>query len=121
MALPDDDPKSMILLCKIVHMQTKDLVQEPSFKELADIAIVCDKYRCTESVRWWLRFWITKKLALPEARNFEKLIFVTYLCDLPQEFEEVTLACMLHYKDLSKMYPSLTHGSGYVPMQIVGK
>ena len=120
MALPDDDPKSMILLCKIVHMQTKDLVQEPSFGELADLAMVCDKYHCTESVRWWLRFWNTKKLALPEARNFEKLIFVTYLCDLPQEFEEVTLACMRDPTALGEMC-SLTHGSCYVLLQIVGK
>jgi len=119
-ALPDDDPKSIVLFCRLVHMQTKDLVHEPSFEELADLAIVCDKYHCTESMRSWLRVWITKKLASPKARNFEKLIFVTYVCDLPKEFEEVTLAAMRDRAQLGRMY-SMTHGSDYIPLQIVGE
>jgi len=66
-ALPDDDAMSMSLICKLIHMQTEDLVDEPSFSQLADIVIVCDKYRCTESVRSWLQLWIKTKVASPEA------------------------------------------------------
>ncbi|KAE8844230.1 hypothetical protein HRS9122_05333 [Pyrenophora teres f. teres] len=54
-ALPDDDPESMTLFCKLVHMQTTELEYGISFDLLADLAIVCDKYRCTESVRSWLQ------------------------------------------------------------------
>ncbi|KAF7448705.1 hypothetical protein PtrM4_099280 [Pyrenophora tritici-repentis] len=117
-ALPDDDSTAMTLFCKIAHMQTTRLNNTLSFDTLADLAVVCDKYRCTESVRPWLQLWIHKRLANPGADKFEKLIFVAYVCDLPKEFEEVTLACLRSRTYIGEMC-NITHGFDIVPLQII--
>ncbi len=119
-ALPDDDAESMTVFCKLIHMQTANLNREPSFDELADIAILCDKYRCTESIRSWLQLWISQKLKYPKEPKFEKLIFITYVCDLPRDFEQVTLVLL---RDTTKFLNNtyVTHGMNLVPMEVIGK
>ncbi|KAH6868410.1 hypothetical protein BKA58DRAFT_194529 [Alternaria rosae] len=118
-ALPDDDAESMTLFCKFIHMQTANLTREPSFDDLPDLAIICDKYGCTESIRSWLQVWISQKLKSPRALKFEKLVFVTYVCDLPRDFQQVTLVLL---RDTIKRFSNtdVTHGSNFVPMEHIG-
>jgi hypothetical protein len=88
--LPDDNPTLMTILCNIAHLRASDVPKELSVLDLADFAILCDKYACIGAVYSWIRFWIQEPLSKPDEPDFEKLILVTYLMDLPQEFSKVT-------------------------------
>ncbi|KAF2183859.1 hypothetical protein K469DRAFT_751265 [Zopfia rhizophila CBS 207.26] len=70
--LPDDDPSYMALLFMIVHMETSSIPVKLELEQLADFALLCDK------------------LPKPQAPRFPKLLFVTYVLDLPHEFYKVT-------------------------------
>jgi hypothetical protein len=88
--LPDDDPDSMIMICKITHMQTSQLTMKPSAIVLSQLALLCNKYDCVVAVRPWAIIWIAALLETPTTPDFEKLVLSTHLLDLPNEFSRVS-------------------------------
>jgi hypothetical protein len=82
--LPDDDPDSIILICKIIHIQTSQLQTKLTAIAFANLAIVCNKYDCLDAVRAWSMIWVASLLQTPDAPEFEKLLLTTYLLELPQ-------------------------------------
>lgn len=89
-SLPDDDPEPMTLPCKIVHFQTSDIPDKVDFIPLADFAFICDKYDCIDAVRFYAKTWTSQLVLSPDAPNFSKLLFVTYVLGLPKEFKQIT-------------------------------
>jgi hypothetical protein len=118
--LPEDDPEALILLCKVTHLQIDDVPDQVSFDKLADFAIVCDKYRCTTAVRPWSKVQIAQLLPKPNAPLFAKLIFITYVLDLPAEFEQVSLR-MIRDRGSNFAYHDATHGTDFMPLIMIGK
>jgi hypothetical protein len=78
-ALPDDDPDALTLLCKIVQMRTTDIADTFSLSGLTDLAIVCDKYQCKDAVGSSAR-----------VQCSQKLLFVTYALDLLTKFGQIS-------------------------------
>jgi hypothetical protein len=119
-ALPDDNPDSMTLLAKITHMQTDNLPERASFNDLADFALICDKYHCAAAVRSWSKVQIAEKLSDSSAPSYEKLLFITYVLDLHVEFAQASLriardsACAIRYQHA-------THGVDLLPIAVVGE
>jgi hypothetical protein len=89
-ALLDDDPDALTLLCKIVQMRTTDIADTFSLSGLTDLAIVCDKYQCKDAVGSSARVQCSQKLSNPAASRFEKLLFVTYALDLLTKFGQIS-------------------------------
>jgi len=118
-ALPDDSPTSMLLLCQIIHMKTSDIPRQLELNALADFAILCDKYDCVDAVRAWSRVWVLELLAKPEAPGFEKLIMVTYALDLPDEFCKVTRSLIIN-RTFSVDIEVAAHGTDFVPLKAFG-
>lgn len=88
--LPDDDPESIVIICKITHVQISELERTLSASALADLALVCHKYNCADAVRAWGVIWVTSHLESPNASGFEKTLLASYLLDLPHEFFKVS-------------------------------
>jgi hypothetical protein len=44
MPLPDDNPVQMTTICKLAHMQTSDNPEKLDVADLANFAVLCDKY-----------------------------------------------------------------------------
>ncbi|KAF2033412.1 hypothetical protein EK21DRAFT_58568 [Setomelanomma holmii] len=88
-ALREDNPDSIMLLAKITHMKISDIPETIALTHLADLAIACDTYQCTEAVQSWSRVQVAQRLASPGHPFFEKLIFITYVFDLFHEFEQM--------------------------------
>lgn len=62
--LPDDNPEAVLLLCNILHLNTTKIkVSETT--ELCELAIVVDKYHCSEKVfdygTKWLQEWSPRR------------------------------------------------------------
>ncbi len=89
--LKDDDQQAMLLICRIAHFQTSELPNLLRPIVLADFAVACDKYQCADAVQAWSKVWIAKALAVLSSDDFDKILFVTYVLDLPEEFEQATL------------------------------
>ena len=88
--LPDDDPESIIMICKIAHMQTSELPLKLAVTVVSKIALACHKYDCANVVRPWAIIWIGALLEDLEAADFEKMLLATHLLDLPREFFRVS-------------------------------
>ncbi|KAH4420349.1 hypothetical protein HBI70_043150 [Parastagonospora nodorum] len=117
-ALPDDDPDAVTLFCKITHMKVANATDTISISRLADLAILCDKYQCTEAVSSWARVEIAQKLSYPDAPAFEKLLFITYVLDLPLEFGQVS-SRLTYDRIITISYQTATHSTDLMPLEMI--
>ena len=60
--LPGDDPAAMLLLCRVLHFQSK-AVKIETYKILTDLASVVNKYLCAEAFLPWSQVWIRRYFA----------------------------------------------------------
>lgn len=88
--LPDDDPESIIMICKIAHFQTSQLPVKITAMAVSKLALACNKYDCVDGVRSWAIIWIAALLEDPDAADFEKMILATHLLELPSEFSRIS-------------------------------
>lgn len=70
-SLPEDDPVSMEILCNIAHMKISEMPAEMEHTALADFAILCDKYRCIDTIRSFCRvdYRLAERHEPPELRE----------------------------------------------------
>ncbi|OCL05089.1 hypothetical protein AOQ84DRAFT_345261, partial [Glonium stellatum] len=87
-----DDPAALTLLCKILHFRTADIPMTLDVTALANLAILCDKYDCAGCVKPWSMLWLPEWVPHADEDGFERLLFITYVLDLPDAFSRVTLA-----------------------------
>ncbi|KAF3926411.1 hypothetical protein AA313_de0205172 [Arthrobotrys entomopaga] len=65
----EDDPNAVITVCNILHMQSRRIPPSLSGDQLAEVAIVLDKYDCVDAAWAWTRLWMsgdTAKVELEE-------------------------------------------------------
>jgi len=116
--LPEDDPGSMTILCKIVHFKADDVFESLTLDALAEFAILCEKYDCTRAAASWAMVWVNQFLAAPITLSTEKLIFITYLLDLPGQFRQTTKLLVQHRTAIDESVAR--HGLDIVPKKLFG-
>jgi hypothetical protein len=89
--LTDDDAAAIRTIYRIAHFKTAELPVEMPVHAFADYAMVCEKYQCSTAVQAWSRVWVMHMLRSAPMWNFEKVIFATYVPDMPEEFYEASL------------------------------
>ncbi|KAK5135234.1 hypothetical protein LTR08_005484 [Meristemomyces frigidus] len=91
--LEDDDPKAVITLCKILHMQYEPSGVSLTSNELLDLAIVADKYDCVKPLALSLRS-IFPDTGIYRAPFIDdaNLVCASYLLDHPSLFRRYTQA-----------------------------
>ncbi|KAJ6259755.1 hypothetical protein Dda_5395 [Drechslerella dactyloides] len=65
----EDDPGAVITVCNILHLQSRRIPSSLSGDQLAEVAIVLDKYDCVDAAWAWTRLWMsggTAKVELEE-------------------------------------------------------
>ncbi|KAH8686212.1 hypothetical protein BGZ61DRAFT_355339 [Ilyonectria robusta] len=104
LSLPDDDFAAMLLLCKVLHFKVSDIAARPNSDLLLALASVCDKYQCTQTLKYcgalWVRNWLLylDLLSQPPIEDICRLLIFSYVADLPYEFCEVAWRLLLHHK-----------------------
>lgn len=101
--LPEDDADALTLLCRVLHHATDDIPARPGPDELEELAVVCDKYQCTPTLRYcgavWLRNWLLHfEQAPPEIETICLLLVFAYVTDLAFEFCELAWKLLLYHK-----------------------
>jgi hypothetical protein len=72
--LPDDDPKAMDTLCKVLHFQRESMTEQPSPTDLLTLARLADKYNCTGAIRDTAKQWIEDFRQAPVASDTKSWI-----------------------------------------------
>ncbi|KAF2651676.1 hypothetical protein K491DRAFT_567604, partial [Lophiostoma macrostomum CBS 122681] len=116
--LPDDDPVLMEMLCNITHLRASHILEDLSLSNLADFAILCDKYACVGAVYPWVKLWVQKPLSKPKQPDYEKLVLITYLMDLPQEFFTAT-QCLVRDRAACIDPEVAAHGHEFLPAKLL--
>lgn len=102
LTLHDDDIEAAILLCKILHFNLK-LAETPTPECLEKLAFLCDKYQCTEAMRYygivWVRDWLlAHDSKTPQIDNLCRLLVFSYVIDLPYEYLSISWKLFLYHK-----------------------
>ncbi|KAK5118116.1 hypothetical protein LTR62_004163 [Meristemomyces frigidus] len=73
--LPDDDPRLLLVLCKVIHLSYgDDMPATMPEKDILAMAQLCDKYACTPVLRPFFHAWVVG--ALPSANHDDRLILL---------------------------------------------
>ena len=96
-ALPDDDPESMIILCKVIHHQGHLVDATLSPESLLNLAILSDKYDFLDTVRLQFKAWLSHNETTQETNILVHCIAAAYLFDDPVAFAKYTKDIVLHH------------------------
>lgn len=89
-SLTDDPAEAIILLCNVLHYRMHEVPERLTGGCLYDLAITCDKYGCTASIRSSSALWLQNGLETTNADNIYKLLFAAYVLDCPEEFSSIS-------------------------------
>ncbi|KAF3930927.1 hypothetical protein ABW19_dt0208138 [Dactylella cylindrospora] len=62
----EDDPAAVIVVCGILHLQSRRIPPTLTGDQLAEVAIVLDKYDCVDAAWAWTRLWMSGDTAKVE-------------------------------------------------------
>ena len=91
--LPDDDPKSMHVICLLLHHHhPESLPYTVDAGFLHTMAVVVDKYACANAVYSWAMQKVSELAnASPRPENEDAhLLYACMIFDLPRHFKEIT-------------------------------
>ncbi len=89
-SLPDDDPRAMMYLCQIIHLQQDKLVEAISREMMESLGLLCDKYQCTSAVSNFAEWWLGKLSKGLYAVELSRLLQAAYLLDAPTAFSSIS-------------------------------
>ena len=87
--LADDDPDALLLVLRIAHLQFRDISTELAFKQLLNIALVCDKYDISELVRPWLPQWLGWLKPMMSQPGYEEWLFIAWTFGDARDYEKL--------------------------------
>jgi hypothetical protein len=59
----EDDPVALLILLNIAHLQFRSIPATLSYKDLYNVAILCDQYDCAQLVQPWIEKWLQDERA----------------------------------------------------------
>lgn len=103
--LDEDDAKGMGIVLGILHHQETPEIEELSAKEIATVAICCDKYDCARVIRPWIAPWIANPsrffgpLGLfVSAKQYGLALLAAHLLRASDEFSQIARMAQLECK-----------------------
>ncbi|KAF2866174.1 hypothetical protein BDV95DRAFT_599183 [Massariosphaeria phaeospora] len=87
--LPDDDPDMMLLLMRVAHLKFNTVTLDLSFEQLLQLALICNRYECTEVLRPFHEKWSSlhrEKILQP---GFEQWMFVAYQFGYEEDYVRI--------------------------------
>ncbi|CAK1360542.1 unnamed protein product [Cercospora beticola] len=83
--LPDDDAKSMLTICRIMHM-CSDVPAVKRSKAVLEIAVLVDKYKCKAALSYPISVWIQDPRLYLYDSDRMNLFIAAYILELPADF-----------------------------------
>ena len=94
----DDDFQTMAMIARIMHLQNDQVPEKLSFKQLHQVAILCDKYDLKRCLGYWPKNWATPYLNSYAIEGYEGWLFMSIVFGYDGLFKEVTRHLILNSK-----------------------
>lgn len=93
---PEDDPESMTIVCRVLHMRNKDVPKRLDICQIRKIAIATDKYACMEAMTFVVRTWVHPYIETVKPSSLNSLLSSAYLFKDRHCFALVSKALVWH-------------------------
>lgn len=93
--LEDDNPEALAVILLALHCQNFLVPKAISFKNLLDLAIICDKYDCAAGVSLWIDIWSQKWKAMALVAGYEQWLFIAWTFGMGEVFESLSKKLIL--------------------------
>ena len=94
----DDDFQTMAMIARIMHLQSDNVPDKLTFKQLYHVAILCDKYDLKRCLGYWPKMWATPYLNSYGIEGYEGWLFMSTVFGYDGLFKEVTRHMILNSK-----------------------
>ncbi|CAK3817741.1 Hypothetical predicted protein [Lecanosticta acicola] len=86
---PEDDPDSMVVLCKVLHMRYNMKIENMSPSGILQLGVVVDKYDCLVAMSALPYYWINKQSARTDGHSRAMLFVASFLFKEPETFQRL--------------------------------
>ena len=86
----DDNFAAMMIIAKIVHLQSDKVPSSLSFPEVYRIAVLCDKYDFKRCLGLWIKIWATPYLDPYRLEGYEGWLFMFSVFLYDGVYKEIT-------------------------------
>lgn len=86
----DDSFQTMTVIARIVHLQSDKVTKSMTFKQLHQVAVMCDKYDLKRCLGPWPNIWATPYLDSYARSGYEEWLFMSVVFRFDGLFKEVT-------------------------------
>ena len=94
----DDDFQTMAMIARIMHLQSSQVPKKLTFKQLYQVAILCDKYDFKECLGPWPEIWARPYLKSYAFEGYEAWLFMSTVFGNEEVFKDITRRLILNCK-----------------------
>lgn len=94
-ALPDDPSAMFLVVLNIVHLKFQDLPETITFRNLVDLAVLCDKYDIIRIVRPWIGEWQKPHRETTLKAGFEEWLFIAWVFGESDLYKQISTKLIL--------------------------
>lgn len=85
----DDDGDALLMHLQIAHLKFKTIPTTLPFKEMLQVAILCDMYNCNDLVQPWILGWLSNEGFESRKHGQEGWIFIAWVFGREKVFENL--------------------------------
>lgn len=85
----EDDSRVLFILFRIAHLQFKDIPLLLEYRDLLQMAVLCDQYDCIPLVIPWLKKWLENKYSESKKSGQEGWLFIAWVFGIEEVFQDL--------------------------------
>ena len=119
--LPEDDPESVTMFCQIVHFREYHGQQPaPSFDQLVNMAVFCDKYDAGTALNPWSEVWLQPQSGIKVPGGYQNVLALAYLLNNQEGFWTSSRS-MMQYDKADRSEGTRDELLPFLPQGLYGK
>ena len=111
LSLEDDYPYALTVILLALHCRYGMVPVDPAFKDLVELAIVCDKYDCRDGVLPWIDTWAAAWKPRMLEKGYEEWLFIAWVFGIKEGYDKLSRKVILE-SDIDPADGSLRSAGG---------
>jgi hypothetical protein len=95
LSLKDDYPHALTVVLLALHCRCEMVPVDLTFRNLLELAIICDKYDCRGGVLPWVETWTAPWKPFILTDGYEEWLFVAWVFGIKEGFEKLSRKVIL--------------------------
>ena len=95
LSIEDDYPYALTAILLALHCRSEMVPVNPAFKDLVELAIVCDKYDCRGGLLPWVDIWTAAWKPHMLDSGYEEWLFIAWVFGIKEGFDELSRRVIL--------------------------